>query len=675
MAMSEAKTHQAVPSILVGQTVLQRLTQLERRLGPGARIALYGNGQHTTWLLELLRHLPTTLNIKVIYDDHPEVSPKRPGIPVRRPSRASHLRLDAIIPSSDSSESRLVACVRKSCPPHIPIFRLYAGLPPGPYGKPDPTLPRLGILVAAMKVDRALLSSLTSIQKQPCFNRAVGILLPRTATGIRDIRRRFPTVEVLRRPVHDTGKTTRAWLLRHRVEVMGVLKPGDLYEEGAFEKISLLFRDHPDTHWLLSPCRVMKGNTCTHVYPNASRSSRDLLDWWTLDQNLYASSGVFFRLCSALPPPLFSEGDACTMVYRMAVAFSNTKRLTYIHDFLATRSAPQDLDWDNLPPPIRRRAEIACANSAQHSPAGSQRKTLSRLILNEVPKGISIRTHRRRSVSSPLISIITPAFNSLKYLPRALYSARIQSGTSFEHLVIDGDSTDGTKEYLKRQPDIRWISEPDSGAYHALNKGLRMARGKWVVVLNADDYLEPGIFRKIAGLVATHPDARFIFGHLRVLHNGRPPFYNRPVRTGWSTLLRWWEPDTYPWNGLSYYVRRDLAVQLGGYNEKYRAAADVDFVYRARVLAPFLTLPSIFGTWHMRNDTITSRSWLHSGAREKCRIVEQFAGRLVPSARQQILRDQKDYLRSRLPISRHLQPGREHRFPRQTPGLPLDRGN
>ena len=91
------------------------------------------------------------------------------------------------------------------------------------------------------------------------------------------------------------------------------------------------------------------------------------------------------------------------------------------------------------------------------------------------------------------ISIITITYNSVKMLNRALESVQSQTYPDIEHIIVDGASTDGTREmieaYAKKHPNVRWISEPDEGIYNALNKGLQYAHGDYVLFLNSGDWL------------------------------------------------------------------------------------------------------------------------------------------------------------------------------------------
>ncbi|MDE6297409.1 MAG: glycosyltransferase, partial [Muribaculaceae bacterium] len=90
-------------------------------------------------------------------------------------------------------------------------------------------------------------------------------------------------------------------------------------------------------------------------------------------------------------------------------------------------------------------------------------------------------------MNNPLISIITITYNAEKELPATIESVLKQSCTDFEHLIIDGASTDKTLEIARKNPDARIISEKDNGLYDAMNKGIKHAHGKYLLFLNAGD--------------------------------------------------------------------------------------------------------------------------------------------------------------------------------------------
>jgi glycosyltransferase involved in cell wall biosynthesis len=99
---------------------------------------------------------------------------------------------------------------------------------------------------------------------------------------------------------------------------------------------------------------------------------------------------------------------------------------------------------------------------------------------------------------TPAISVITPCRNHAKALEATILSVQAQGFTNWEHIVIDAASTDGTVDILRKHPHVRYISEPDKGFYDAINKGLRMARGKYVTTCLVWDTMEDKEWLQIA---------------------------------------------------------------------------------------------------------------------------------------------------------------------------------
>jgi glycosyltransferase involved in cell wall biosynthesis len=88
---------------------------------------------------------------------------------------------------------------------------------------------------------------------------------------------------------------------------------------------------------------------------------------------------------------------------------------------------------------------------------------------------------------TPIITIVTVCLNNKDMLKKTVCSVKAQDYPHIDYLVIDGASTDGTRDFLSNERILRWISEPDSGIYNAMNKGIRMAKGDWVIFMNAGD--------------------------------------------------------------------------------------------------------------------------------------------------------------------------------------------
>ena len=160
------------------------------------------------------------------------------------------------------------------------------------------------------------------------------------------------------------------------------------------------------------------------------------------------------------------------------------------------------------------------------------------------------------------ISIVTPVFNSVRWIELCLQSVRHSlKERNYEHIVVDGGSTDGTLDYLNQQNDIRLISGPDKGMYDALNKGMATARGRILGHLNADEqYDRAGLAHALQKLDQTGADA--VFGptimldeHLNFLYLFNQITVPRPIDADWhmpiqtcSCLYRReiWERSPYP---------------------------------------------------------------------------------------------------------------------------------
>ena len=89
---------------------------------------------------------------------------------------------------------------------------------------------------------------------------------------------------------------------------------------------------------------------------------------------------------------------------------------------------------------------------------------------------------------NPKISIVTPSFNQGQYIEDTIQSVLKQNYENYEHIIIDGKSTDNTIAILNKYPHLVWVSEPDQGQSDALNKGFKKATSEWVIWLNADEY-------------------------------------------------------------------------------------------------------------------------------------------------------------------------------------------
>lgn len=114
------------------------------------------------------------------------------------------------------------------------------------------------------------------------------------------------------------------------------------------------------------------------------------------------------------------------------------------------------------------------------------------------------------------ISIITPSFNQGKYIRDTIESVINQNYKNYDHIVIDGGSTDETVNILKEYPHLIWISEKDKGAADAINKGFEMADGDVVTWINSDDYYEANSFIEVSNYFSNDTNIEFLYGNRSV---------------------------------------------------------------------------------------------------------------------------------------------------------------
>lgn len=174
-----------------------------------------------------------------------------------------------------------------------------------------------------------------------------------------------------------------------------------------------------------------------------------------------------------------------------------------------------------------------------------------------------------------LISIITVTYNAASTLPATLASVEAQTFRDFEHIIIDGASTDATVAIASASPSAQVISEPDRGLYDAMNKGLKRARGRYLLFLNAGDSLHsPSTLQHYADAIAAAPQQPgIVYGQTRLVDAQRRYVGERHLRAPEQLT-----PCSFL-NGMvvchqAMLVRRDLAPL---YDLRYRFSADYDW--------------------------------------------------------------------------------------------------
>ena len=199
-------------------------------------------------------------------------------------------------------------------------------------------------------------------------------------------------------------------------------------------------------------------------------------------------------------------------------------------------------------------------------------ETIERLPSVIEEGGLRIKNISKKSqINKPLITIITAVLNNEKYLEESLLSLQNQNYQNFEHIIIDGGSTDKTVNIIKKYESKidYWCSKKDKGIY-AFNNGMKLAKGKYLGFLNSDDIYTSNALEILTGYLRQKPDKDFIFGavkkHWGVLY-GYKPYKILELGILFKSFNR-------------FFIKREAAKKVGLYNLKYKYSSDYDYFFR-----------------------------------------------------------------------------------------------
>ncbi len=202
------------------------------------------------------------------------------------------------------------------------------------------------------------------------------------------------------------------------------------------------------------------------------------------------------------------------------------------------------------------------------------------------------------AVREPLVSIVTPSFNQARYLETTIRSVLGQDYPRLEYLIVDGGSTDGSVEVIRRYAGrlAWWVSEPDQGQADGINKGLRRAQGEIVAWLNSDDVYAPGAVRAAVEAFQKHPEAGLVFGDALSINASGRAFHTLKAGPWGLEDLMTFHMLTQP----AVFMRRTVAAEVGFLDEDFHFLLDHRLWLKIAARAEMVYVPAVwaFARYH-----------------------------------------------------------------------------
>ncbi len=206
------------------------------------------------------------------------------------------------------------------------------------------------------------------------------------------------------------------------------------------------------------------------------------------------------------------------------------------------------------------------------------------------------------------ISVITPVYNGAKYIEACLQVVIAQNCSQIEHIIMDGNSQDCTvdivKKYAEKYSRIRLISAPDQGQSDAMNKGITLAKGDIIAILNVDDYYEANVLNRVLELFTDLPKPSLLVGNCHVWdEKGKLKYINKPDKLCLTDLLKGFKINPHPVNPAAYFYHKCLHEEIGDYDLEEDYIMDLDFLFKAVQVANIKYVDETWGNYRVLEGT------------------------------------------------------------------------
>lgn len=213
-------------------------------------------------------------------------------------------------------------------------------------------------------------------------------------------------------------------------------------------------------------------------------------------------------------------------------------------------------------------------------------------------------------MDSPTISVVIPTYNRADYLPEALESVFSQTFTDYEVIVVDDGSTDGTREILAKwikAGRLRYEYQENAGVSAARNRGIRLAKGRYAALLDADDIFLPPKLEKQVALFERVPGLGFVHSNFSKFDEAGKDLGVRDTTRYAGRIYPWMLQE---WSLLlgtsSLMFRREVVLEIGGFDERMSWAEDIDLYRRVGRLYPVGVVPEVLNRMRVHSKSSTA---------------------------------------------------------------------
>ena len=213
---------------------------------------------------------------------------------------------------------------------------------------------------------------------------------------------------------------------------------------------------------------------------------------------------------------------------------------------------------------------------------------------------------------STKISIVTPSYNQAQFLEQTILSVLNQGYDNLEYIIMDGGSTDGSVDIIKKYSGYiaHWESKPDNGQADAIYRGFEMSTGDILGYVNSDDLLLPGCLEKVSTWFNTHKDDKWVVGGSiiidnkgeKVLNRFGNPLSNLGASVTFNELLFYGNPFCQP----ASFWRRETFYLVGGFDKSLTFCFDYDLFLRLAKVAPSGNIRSFLAAFRFHAESKTS---------------------------------------------------------------------